>query len=510
MTFSINIDENTESTAYQLTGDIGTSSNFRLLLDILADNDTGDINPVDIRNTILSLWSSDIFKLTTLNKIIEEEEEGENEEEETTTSTTTEIEHNDIPYIGFDTLNPDDNDLKGKKILFGKTEFQSNNILNNELLESEYDIIFYNTKSDNQQQFTTRLNFLSGVNSNNFKDSPFIQSQAIFATTSVSFDFNSNSDIRLSSDRLVINDLNIPNIPISNNQTFLGNSESNSIVFGGLSYSLGSNIGTQSETLDIFGRPIKLNNYSLEFSDNRKSTLEIGDIKLGESFTNFSLSEILKRIVYKYLPPFSIIRNISHPSGYVEIGEVPNVVLEYSIFKRTLNTQVAILLNMIPGFAPAIQTSSYSSITGTSSGLISSRINASGVTFSVTVSDGQQTSVVSTNIRGIFPYYYGLSTKDAISSNELLNLVKLVEDKNDKNIIIQPGSGFFYFIYDNDYGELSEILNENGNQLSENSDFIKYSQILSSPNGLWVNKEFKVYRINNPSNIIPIIYKFKY
>lgn len=482
MTFSINQGENTESNAYQLTGDTGTGSSFEFILKTLEDNEIGNINPIDIRTAVLSSCSSNVLKITNI-----------------TSSNTS--------YIGIDTLNPDNNDLKGKKILLGKRGFQNNDLIKDELLESDNDIIFWNTKSDNQQQITTKISLLSGTDKDKFTIAPFIQSQSIFATQSLSFDFISqNGDVNMisGSGSLNINGLKLPNgESASNNRVLTWNSSQNSIVFDSISSNLGSEIGTQSETLEIFGKPTNLNGYSLEFSDNRRCPIEIGDLKLGETFEDFSISEILKRIVYKYLPPFSRLRLISHPDGYAEVGTFPSVVLEYSIFKRTRNTEVALLLNMIPGSSPAIQTPFYSSITGTASGLVPSFLGTTGVTFSVTVGDGQETTVTSTNIRGIFPYYYGFSTKESISNNDLLGLTKLVEDKSDKSIIIQPDSGFFYFLYDSDYGVLGTVSNSSISSLTHSNS------TLSSPNGFWTNKEFKIYKLGLSTNT-QIILEFKY
>jgi hypothetical protein len=487
MTFSINEGTNTESISYLLNGDLeGTESSFKFLINRLPDNKEGLINPPDLRDFFISTLSSTIFKLTTAT--------GSN-----------------ISYIGIDTLNPDDRDLKNRKIFLGKRGYQLNDIVTNDLINSNYDILFYNTKSDNQQQFTTRISLLSGINSSNFINAPFLQSQTIFGTSSVSFDFNSSGDINIISQHVEINHRKLPNgASASDNKVISWSDDESSMIYDNLTTQLSSTIGTSSQTLDIFGNPTNINGYDFNFTDNRKSTIEIGDIKLGESFTNFSISEMLQRIIYQYLPPFSTIRLLPpHEKGYVEFGLTPNVSLEFSIFKRTFNTNVATLFNMIPGTFPAITTESYSSITDTASGLITSSLNTTGVTFSISVSDGTQSVVSSTNIRGIYPYFYGFSSL-VINNSNLSQLLKLVEDKSNKDIIIQPGSGSFYFIYDVLYGDLDEILDQNNQQLIIGDDFEVSTQVLSSPIGLWVNKTFKVYRIELGIINIPIVYKFKY
>lgn len=479
MTFSINIGQVDETTCYPLTGDL-SGEYFKDLLDRLPDNSIRKIEPIDIRDSIFSIWSSTPFKLTSVGD-------------------------SDKSYIGIDTLNPIDNDLK-TKILIGKKEYLSNDIMNQTINDSDYDIIFYNTKDDNQNQDITKLSILSG--GVNFLNVPFIQSQYINISDSINFYLVSNN-LNISSDNILINDYKLPNsLSASNNKFISWNESDNSMIYEDLANKITSTIGTSSQSLEIFGDPTFLNDYELSFSDNRKATVNIGDIKLGNSFDDIALSEILKAIIYKYLPPFSNVKILSpYQNGYSEVGTKPNVILQYSIYKRTLPTIISGLTNMIPNSYPPITEEGYSYITATASGIISTPLNTSGVNFSVSVSDGTQSYVASTNIRGIYPYFYGYLPNNTINSGSLIQLDKLIQEKSDKNIIIQPGSGFFYFIYDSLYGNLDEILDQNNVQIT---DFDDYSQTLSSPSGLWVNKSFKVYRIDNLSNSFPIILKFKY
>lgn len=478
MTYSINIGENTETTSYQLTGDL-SAPYFSDILSRLPDNIEGKINPVDIRDSVLSIWSSAIFKLTTST--------GSN-----------------VSYIGIDTLNPDGNDLKGKKILFGKRGFQNNDVLTQDIIDNDYDILFYNTKRDTQQQITTRLSILSGTS--NFQNAPYIQSQVIGLTSSVSFDFNTSGGLGVSSSTILINDFKLPVSETAVDGKVVSWSDSeNSMVFDSLSSQLPSTIGTTSQSLDIFGSPTNINGFSLTFTDDRRCPIQFGDINFGDTFNNFNISDILGRIIYQYLPPFSTIRILPpFNTGFVEVGTIPDVVLEYSIFKRTLPTLGTALVNMIPNTYPPITTSGYSSVTATSSGFIPTPINTNGITFSVTVNDGQQSYTSSTSLKGVYPYYYGFSINNFINNNTLSQITKLIESKSDKDIIINPGEGFFYFLYDSSYGDISFILDDNNTPVP----FDTYTQVFQT--NLWTNKQFKIYRISNLVINTPVVYKFKY
>ena len=63
MTFSINIGSSTEAYNYNILG--STSSNLSDILFVLKDNFSKEISPKDIRDTILTIYSSSPFKETT-------------------------------------------------------------------------------------------------------------------------------------------------------------------------------------------------------------------------------------------------------------------------------------------------------------------------------------------------------------------------------------------------------------------------------------------------------------
>jgi hypothetical protein len=63
MTFSINTGTSTEASNYNIMG--ATAVDFTSVLDVLQDNINKEINPKDIRDAILTSWSSSAFKQTT-------------------------------------------------------------------------------------------------------------------------------------------------------------------------------------------------------------------------------------------------------------------------------------------------------------------------------------------------------------------------------------------------------------------------------------------------------------
>jgi hypothetical protein len=475
------------------------------LLFPLLDNQEKLINPIALRNAFLSLWTSVPFKETKISN---------------------------LSYIGVDTLDPTDNDLK-KTIFIGKRSFSgtysydnSHDIMTSGLLNSEVDIFLYNTKSDVVSNTITRMSILAGKKSSLYSMAPFIQSEKVSGVTeSVSIDFVARlGDVTIgnivdinsatSTGSFNLNGMPLPNIDIN----YYGNGthsnpaiDSNiwfwrdgKVVWDELTLPPLNTIGVTGSEIQILGTPVNVNGYSLELDDSRYMPLSIGGLPIGNSFNNISISEVLRGMLYTYLGPLC---TISVNQKYYEVGTYPTPTLTYTITKRTNNTLPTGLTNMIPGVYQPITTPGQTSVTGTSSGIVISPIGTTSTTFTITVNDGTTSNSASVSVEGIYPYFYGFSNIDVIDNITLNSLTKLVEYKSDKIIDIS-GSGNYYFVYDSSYGTLTEILDDYG--LDHLSSFTYSTRTLSKfP---WATKEFLVYQWNNVSQIGPpsINYQFKY
>ncbi len=507
MTFSINIGSSTEAYNYNLLG--STSSNLSDILYVLKDNFSKEISPKDIRDTILTIYSSSPFKETT-----------------STASTT--------PYIGIDTLNPtaSNNDYKNK-ILIGKRSYSgtysyyddSQDIMTNTLLNSDVDIFLYNTKLDSVSNSRTRVSILSGTNSSLYLTAPYLQSQVVqgqgfsmdIINPSVLSGDSTSINIESINGTVSINDIIFPTILESTTYHGLtaangkvlswnnGKLDWNDLVFTGTNY-----IGITGSQTNIYGSPVNINGYPLEFTDTRYCPITIGDVQIGTSFSNYPISELLRRIVYPYLPPNCSISILPpYSSGYVEVGTSPVIQLSYKIEKRTLSTNLASLSNMIPSSYLPITTPTYTTVTGVANGVLITPAMSTTTNFQVSVGDGTQTSTASTSVTGIYPYFYGFSPLSIMTTAGLASLTKLVEPQSNKDVDIF-GSGNLYFIQDNDYPVLSNVFDELGNTIS--SSFSSTTLTLSSPTGLWASKQFRVYQWNGVPQIGPptVQYRFEY
>jgi hypothetical protein len=490
-TFSINTGTSTEAIKY----DLRQESEIDYILDFLYDNTNKEIQPHDIRDAVLSNWSNTSFK-------------------ETLTSGGT------ISYIGIDTLNPTNQDTKNK-ILLGKRDYQSSEILESTLLGGDTDVFLYNTKIDTTENFETKISILSGTNSSLFHSAPYLQSQVVSGTTqSASLDFlnmgvgtisfHSNS-ATVSISNIIFPTISESTASASNNRILKW--QDGKLEWGDIIYPSTSVIGTTGSELNIYGNPTNLNGYPLEFTDSRECPISIGDVTMGSTFNSMSLADILRKIIYTYLPPQCSIQILPpYNSRYVEVGTSPTIKIEWTITKRTLSTLPTTLTNMIPGSYIPITTGGQVTITGTSSGVYISPIQNTQSSFKISVSDGTQSASASTSIEGIYPYFYGFSTLSTMTTAGLSTLSKLIETQGDKTIDIS-GTGNYYFIYDSNYPNLNGIFDDVNNLILGTSfSTTPTTSTLSSPTGLWASKQFKIYQWNGAPQIGPpsVNYQFKF
>ena len=521
-TFSIYDGLDKQTISYFLGGSYSTGSDYvDFILESLKDNTTKLITESDLRTSVFSIASSNILK-------------------ETIATNST------ISYIGIDTLNTNGTtsnvslrDIKDRKFLIGKRSYSGTYSYDNSddifhqastysLLSSDTDIFFYNTKSDLFDNNLTRLRILSGTDRSRFQTSPHIQSQIVETgiVDSLSLDFvNQSGDIYVNSDYGSVSIYNPVNPTYSITFPSFSNSigsasnyktlkwSNNGLFWDEIKFPDTSTIGVTGSKLNIIGSEVNVNSFPLEFTDSRKIPVSFNDVSAGQSFNNYQLSDLLRRMVYPYLKP-SVSLSLLPPynTGLVEVGTYPTPTILFEIQKKSLNTNPTVFENMIPGYYPSINSNTYVTATGTSNGIVISPIADESTVFKITTSDGQSTVSATKSITGIYPYFYGFSSLTSMTNVGLGTLSKLIETKSNK-VVDVVGTGSFYFIYDHDYGTLSNIYDNYGNTCSASfSNFTSPpSQVFSSPTGLWAGKKFYIYKwssatMSPPSNN----FQFKY
>ena len=494
--FSLNIGTTTEATNYPL------HASFSFLLNRMQDNESKLISPQVLRDVSLSLQSSVIFK-------------------ETVASGST------TAYIGIDTLNPYDKDVElpiviGKRSYSGTYSYSSSHdLMTSGLLTSDVDIFLYNTRIDTVSNASTKVMILSGTNFGTFNSSPYFQSQVVSGvylgvTNSLSLDFINpylNGDVNIGSSfsTISINTITFPGITessasASNNRTLMY--ENGKLAWSDIVYPPVSYIGATGTITNIYGGPVNINGYPIELTDTRKIPITFGDVVSGSTFNNDAVSDVIKRMLYPYLAPLCSISILPpYSSGYVEVGTYPTPTIQYTITKRSLPTLMTSLTNMIPSIYPAITTPGQNVVTSTSNGVVISPITATATYFKITVNDNTQNNSATASLTGIYPYFYGFSSLLSMTSIGLAGLSKLVEYKYDKFLDI-TGTSSFYFVYDYDYGTLSNIYDSYGNTVS--GSFSHTSAYFSSPTGLWASKQFYIYKSNTLGVVGPPSENFQF
>jgi hypothetical protein len=456
-TFSINIGQLTEATRKP---DI-----FSVLNDI-QDNTQKLISPRDVRDAVLSTWANTPFKVTTPNSL------------------------SNYEYIGIDSSNPGNRDIK-QKILLGKRSFGGLDIMNSSLLSSQTDIFLFNTKLDSASQSTTRLGILAGTLSSLHQVAPYIESKVNNDESAIDLNIvnpadNGGINLLSTSGRVAINGIIFPTVAETSGSAsngmilrYRGTYPDGYFKWEQPTISL-NNIGTPGYPTNIYGSTVSVNGYSIEFIDNNLTPTTLGGVTMGSSFSvnsfdngsgfqNWPVTEVLRKVLYPYVPPVLQITaiNNSNPSNilYAEVGTTPSISLTYSITTYARNE--AEKINPYSISNTSVTGLSFSGLPGSS---ISSTFNTS--TFSavaasrswvLSANDSIGTYTKTATIHFIYPVYYGFTS--SVLTNNYTPLTKSVTPYPGLSNSISftyNGSGYLYFVYPGTFTTLSQIQDPNG------------------------------------------------
>lgn len=471
------------------------------VLQLLPDNTQKQIGPRDVRDAILSAWENPPFRWT---------------------------KSNNVDYIGLDR-----SDIKGVKLFFGKKELSNTPVLSSTLLSSNVDVFFYNTKPDSDPNQNLKISFLAGdLNqfSNNVDNAPSLSVVKISGTQS-SLDLNLSHNQSFGGNfnfiagqfgRISLNSLVFPSsneilsmvgtpTQAGTNDLFLVRNGSGIIEFK-TPASVTSTIGDSNTTLNLFGSNVFVNGFDLEFTDLTPTPLDFGGIPAGSTFSGVALSEMIRRMLYPYLPPLVI---LSLPQTIFEADHDNSIIdkfsidLSYIITQRTLpvistelNVEGVTWNDTISGLgtAPGNYNLTYVELLKID---IQSNSPVASYTFSVTLSDGTQSSVASEVVKFVFPYFYGFSDLEADNSNITTiagSITKKVDVKSDQSVFVNGDNEYLYFMYPSGYGLLDEI--EDTPLLTYDLSSFTYSVlIVNSPEGKWNSVNYLVYRTINKVTI---------
>ena len=503
LTFSINLNTITETTR---------QDSIYTVLDNLPNNTAKLISPRDVRDAFLTSFSNSIFKITTPNA------------------------YSSYPYIGIDTNNPINKDYK-KKILLGKRSLGSLDIMTPSLLNSDTDIFFFNTKSDSDDQSSTKLSFLAGTNSSYYSSAPYIESYY----TGSEIDFNITNPYG------PVNIVSTDNRVSINNVLFPTESENSSDIADGKvlryigTYPTGSlrwvypsvtsiTIGSTSSVTNIYGSPVLFNGYPLEFVEDTLVPVTIGGVEQGMSFSSGSfngqdwpVTEVIRKLLYPYVEPEL---SISVSPKYAEVGVTTSVYIEYSI-TRFSNDIAGFKIEDIP-FTSTIVSGSYSGLPGTgistNTSVSSVRTSVGDIDFKLSVSDSTPSAFSysqTDTIKFVDPIYYGFTSSIINGSNFIdfinNNASKLIDEYKvgEYYEADYDGIGYLHLAYPVNFSDfLNEVKDPNG-FIIHDEESIEYSSLTYSDANRSTSYPYSLnYRIYRTKEYTswngPSTFKFKF
>lgn len=505
------------------------------VLSLLPDNTSKEITPRDVRDAIASTWESSVIRYTS---------------------------DGSTSYIGVDR-----GDVKDIKLLLGKKQLSSSNVMSSMLLNSsDSDIFVYNFKSDSAVTQDTKMTFLAGTPSSNlFASGPYIKATYVTSPSMISLNlinpatFGTINIISGFSASISLNNLSWPSpsyiSDVLASPTTASASNSTTLflaVRAGSTLELvkytagGGTLGSPGSATTIFGSPVTVNGFNLEYSNNSPTIATFGGIPIGSTFSNVPLIQMIESMLYPELPPSAIvvINTVLNPNSTLERRHTgsPAITINYSIIltRKTNNitSNTISLIRHTTAFSPSggwptltlsgsgLVTQTFGPYTvGINGSQISSYTDRSVFTFSSRPSDGTLSSTYSTNFEVVWPYFYGFSvTASGLAANIQANalgtdysagkIVKRVDTQTDQELFFN-GTGYQHFMYPSLYGTVSSILDGNNyTEYTHNSTSVwTYSlATLDSPQGssYWLARQYYVYRKTIESTSPTQLYKFNF
>lgn len=496
MTYSINDGTSTEAFGW---------NDINVVLGELADNTSYLITPHDIRDAAYTVWQGIGIKPTKNSANIE--------------------------YLGIDQTN------LYEKIFLGKKKISGTDVLSTQLLNSDVDLFVYNTKTDtNLLSQHTRLGFLAGASTSIFYNGtvsiPFIEA------TSVTNAYGNVLDLNIKNDSYITNGATTYGGNISLHSRY-GNVLINGIVFptyaqnipgvvtdgsiltykniGGYGYVQWApntpyiNAITASGTFSIISDSIILNGFNVMFSDSRAISATFGSITVGSTFSNVAVTEMIRMMLYGYVPPRLLLAPYSY---YVEVNSGGTIGLSYSITKVSATASIRSITS-----TPLFLTSTASAITylngatainrvfnGTASYTSGTLFTTTGIKpFTMSVNDAVGgTTSVTTTVNVTYPIFYGTSmtasTTQSVVQGLLSSFTKVVDSNISRTVPISGTGVCIYYCVpaaSNVGGTISSIYDTSYPTTNIKNNFrttgAAFTMSLSSPSGFWGSTVYNCY-----------------
>ncbi len=474
-----------------------TLPNFQSILNVLPDNTQKLIAPRDVRDSFFTTWDNIVFKKTNV--------------------TTSPVE-----YIGID------NNTLSQKVYFGKKKLGGQEIMTNDLLTNDVDFYFYNTKTEPQVDYSTKIALLAGTSSFIKGGSlavPYLESKVVqgFTGEYLNFEIRNKSfivdgsdsyggDINILSDYgyVSVNGLVFPKY--SDTSKAENDGKYLKLVWDGINTSYAT-----WSVLELPEQPDPIDPANIFFTDETPTPQTLGGIVEGSTFNNVPITEVMRQLLYPYLKP-------TLTSGYevsvIESGDTATAAtqkLNYTIKRKSEFLVTSLTLNpssLQPGSNPLINPNTVpQGGSGISANVkpsfninLPANVNNSSFSTTMTIVDGNGTSVESTaGFSIVLPWYYGTSdtlttTKDGLNGilgiqtpqlNKLTSILKTSASSTTVTLTtvgLSSNRGCIYFGYPSSYPDLTSIKDANDFEVLNvgSPDFTKYTVTgIVSPLNRW-------------------------
>ena len=292
-------------------------------------------------------------------------------------------------------------------------------------------------------------------------------------------------------------------IEIDTNKLKIGNGVS---TWGELEY-FGGEIIIDTELNGDSENPVqnKVVNDAVHYTNETPIIQAIGGIKVGTTFTDVPVTEMLTKILYPYTKPTASI-SVAPNGGVYEKG----LSVSVTSLKATATKKSSDIASVVVKQGGTTLTTITEGVAngGTFNALPESGVTlTANTTFSAIVTDvdGGSTTANSSAFTFVDPYYYGVIADGAsITSDLVKGLTKDVKVKGSKSYSYTTSGDCMVIAYPASYGELKSALDPNA--FENITSFTKHEVVVTCESG---EVNYFVY-VKTPSTVSDFVMKYSY
>lgn len=292
-------------------------------------------------------------------------------------------------------------------------------------------------------------------------------------------------------------------IEIDTNKLKIGNGVS---TWGELEY-FGGEIVIDTELNGDSENPVqnKVVNDAVHYTNETPIIQAIGGIKVGTTFTDVPVTEMLTKILYPYTKPTASI-SVAPNGGVYEKG----LSVSVTSLKATATKKSSDIASVVVKQGGTTLTTITEGVAngGTFNALPESGVTlTANTTFSAIVTDvdGGSTTANSSAFTFVDPYYYGVVADGAsITSDLVKGLTKDVKVKGSKSYSYTTSGDCMVIAYPASYGELKSALDPNA--FENITSFTKHEVVVTCESG---EVNYFVY-VKTPSTVSNFVMKYSY